>query len=117
LRERIFLRKWLWANQPPVANAGTDAWRDRSFQVFASTIKRDFWKVNRKLALDNMLFSYYPKGITIEQFLISHKIERVIEILVHDELNLTAISYLMHYGSVAHLSAQFKKMTGQTHFS
>jgi len=54
------------------------------------------------------------QGTTIEQFLISHKIEKVKELLVYDELNLTEISYLLHYSSVAHLSAQFKKVTGLT---
>jgi AraC-like DNA-binding protein len=54
------------------------------------------------------------QGITIEQFFISHKIERVKELLVYDQLNLTEIAYLMHYSSVAHLSAQFKKVTGLT---
>jgi AraC-like DNA-binding protein len=58
------------------------------------------------------------QGITIEKFLISHKIERVKELLVYDELNLTEIAYRMHYSSVSHLSAQFKKVTGltPTHF-
>jgi YesN/AraC family two-component response regulator len=54
------------------------------------------------------------QGTTIEKFLISHKIERVKELLVYNELNLTEISYLMHYSSVAHLSSQFKKVTGLT---
>jgi AraC-like DNA-binding protein len=54
------------------------------------------------------------QGTTIEKFIISHKIERVKELLVYDELNLTEIAYLMHYSSVAHLSAQFKKITGLT---
>ncbi|MDP3929795.1 MAG: helix-turn-helix domain-containing protein [Bacteroidia bacterium] len=52
------------------------------------------------------------KGITIQQFIIIHKIERVKELLLYDELNLTEIAYLMHYSSVAHLSNQFKKITG-----
>jgi len=58
------------------------------------------------------------QGTTIEKFFISHKIERVKELLVYNELNLTEIAYLMHYSSVAHLSAQFKKITGltPTHF-
>lgn len=58
------------------------------------------------------------QGITIEKFIIAHKIERVKELLVYNELNLTAIAYQMHYSSVAHLSAQFKKVTGltPTHF-
>jgi len=54
------------------------------------------------------------QGTTIEKFLINHKIERVKELLVYNELNLTEIAYLMHYSSVAHLSAQFKKITGLT---
>ncbi len=54
------------------------------------------------------------KGITIEQYLISHKIERVKELLVYDELSLTAIAHKLHYSSVGHLSSQFKKVTGLT---
>jgi AraC-like DNA-binding protein len=54
------------------------------------------------------------KGITIEHFIILHKIERVKELLMYDELNLTEISYKMNYSSVAHLSNQFKKVTGLT---
>lgn len=52
------------------------------------------------------------KGITIQQFIIIHKIERVKELLLYDELSLTEISYRLHYSSVAHLSNQFKKVTG-----
>jgi len=54
------------------------------------------------------------KGITIEKYIIEHKIERVKELLLYNELNLTEISYLMNYSSVAHLSNQFKKVTGLT---
>lgn len=54
------------------------------------------------------------KGITIEQFIIAHKIERVKELLLYDELNLTQISYILNYSSVGHLSRQFKKVTGLT---
>ncbi len=53
-------------------------------------------------------------GITIEHFIIAHKIERVKELLLYDELNLSEISYLLNYSSVAHLSNQFKKVTGLT---
>lgn len=52
------------------------------------------------------------KGITIQQFIIMHKIEKVKELLLYDELNLSEISYKLHYSSVAHLSNQFKKVTG-----
>ncbi|MCD6115461.1 helix-turn-helix transcriptional regulator [bacterium] len=51
-------------------------------------------------------------GITIQQFIINHKIEKVKELLLYNELNLTEISYKLHYSSVAHLSNQFKKVTG-----
>jgi len=54
------------------------------------------------------------KGITIEQFYLTHKIEKVKELLVYDELNLTEIAFKLNYSSVAHLSNQFKKMTGLT---
>jgi AraC-like DNA-binding protein len=53
-------------------------------------------------------------SITIEKYIIAHKIERIKELLLHDEMSLTAISYLMNYSSLAHLSAQFKKLTGLT---
>jgi len=58
------------------------------------------------------------KGITIEKFYLTHKIEKVKELIVYDELNLSEISWKMHYSSVAHLSNQFKKYTGltPTHF-
>jgi YesN/AraC family two-component response regulator len=54
------------------------------------------------------------QGTTIEHFLILHKIERVKELLVYDELNITEIAWKMGYSSVAHLSNQFKKLTGLT---
>ena len=58
------------------------------------------------------------QGITIEQFLIQLKIERIKELIIYDELNITQISFKMNYSSVAHLSNQFKKVTGlsPTHF-
>lgn len=52
------------------------------------------------------------KGITIQHFIIMHKIERVKELLLYDELTLTEIAYLLNYSSIAHLSNQFKKITG-----
>ena len=58
------------------------------------------------------------KGTTIEKFYLNHKIEKVKELIVYDELNLTEIAFKLHYSSVAHLSNQFKKYTGltPTHF-
>jgi AraC-like DNA-binding protein len=73
--------------------------------------------ISEKLGLEythiSKIFSEV-KGITIEQFIIAHKIERVKELLLYDELNLTQISYMMNYSSVSHLSKQFKKVTGLT---
>jgi AraC-like DNA-binding protein len=58
------------------------------------------------------------QGITIEHFIINHKIERIKELIIYDELNITEIAWKMNYSSVAHLSNQFKKVTGlsPTHF-
>jgi AraC-like DNA-binding protein len=58
------------------------------------------------------------KGITIQQFIILHKIERIKELIIYDEFNITEIAWKMNYSSVAHLSNQFKKITGfsPTHF-
>lgn len=54
------------------------------------------------------------QGTTIESFIIHHKIERVKELILYNEYNLTEIAWKMHYSSVAHLSNQFKKITGLT---
>ncbi len=54
------------------------------------------------------------KGITIQQYIILHKIEKVKELILYDELSLSEISYKLHYSSPAHLSNQFKKVTGLT---
>lgn len=59
------------------------------------------------------LFSI-SQGTTIEKFYISHRVERIKELLLYDELNITEIARLMHYSSVAHMSNQFKKLTGLT---
>jgi AraC-like DNA-binding protein len=71
--------------------------------------------ISEKLQLDYTylanIFSEV-KGITIQQFIIINKIERVKELLLYDEHNLTEIAFKLHYSSVAHLSNQFKKVTG-----
>jgi AraC-like DNA-binding protein len=54
------------------------------------------------------------EATTIEHYIILHKIERVKELIIYDELNLTEIAFKLHYSSVAHLSHQFKKVTGLT---
>jgi AraC-like DNA-binding protein len=70
-------------------------------------------KLNYDYTYLSNLFSEV-KGTTIQQFIIVHKIEKVKEFLLYDELSLTEIAYKMHYSSVAHLSNQFKKITGIT---
>lgn len=73
--------------------------------------------ISEKLNLDYTYISNCfsdVKGITIQQYIILHKIEKVKELLLYDELNLTEISYRLNYSSVAHLSNQFKKITGLT---
>ena len=52
------------------------------------------------------------QGTTIEQFIILHKVERIKELIIYDELNISEISWKMNYSSVSHLSHQFKKVTG-----
>lgn len=54
------------------------------------------------------------QGVTIEQYVIANKIRRVKELICDNDLNLTQISWKLHYSSVAHLSTQFKKVTGIT---
>lgn len=71
--------------------------------------------ISEKLAYDYTYLSNMfseVKGITIQQFIIAHKIERIKELIIYDELNISEIAWKMHYSSAAHLSNQFKKMTG-----
>ena len=73
--------------------------------------------ISKKLNLDYTYLSNIfseVKGITIQQFIILHKIEKVKEMLLYDEFSLTEISYKLNYSSVAALSNQFKKITGLT---
>jgi len=77
------------------------------FSVFLSKkLGRDYHKLST-------LFSQ-NKGITIEKFIALHKIERAKELITYNELSLSEISYRLHYSSVAHLSHQFKQVTGFT---
>ncbi len=68
-------------------------------------------KLNHDYTYMANLFSEV-QGTTIEQFIIAHKIERIKELIIYGELNITEIAWKMNYSSVAHLSNQFKKMTG-----
>lgn len=68
-------------------------------------------KLNHDYTYMANLFSEI-QGITIEQFIISHKVERIKELIFYNELNITEIAWKLNYSSVAHLSNQFKKVTG-----
>ena len=73
--------------------------------------------IAEKLKLDYTYLSNIfseVKGITIQQFIIIHKVERIKEFIIYDELNISEIAWKMNYSSVAHLSNQFKKVTGLT---
>jgi len=70
-------------------------------------------RLNHNYTYLSNLFSEI-RGTSIENFYLSNKIERAKELLIYDELNLTEIAYKLQYSSVAHLSNQFKKMTGLT---
>ena len=78
-----------------------------NFSVFLSE------KLNHDYTYLANLFSEV-QGTTIEQFIISHKIERIKELIIYGELNITEIAWRMNNSSVAHLSNQFKKVTGLT---
>lgn len=73
--------------------------------------------ISQKLNHDyNYLSSLFSEiqGTTIDRFIIAHKVERIKELLMYDELSIKEISYKLNYSSVAHLSNQFKKITGLT---
>jgi AraC-like DNA-binding protein len=86
-----------YTDEPPALN----------FSCFLSEkLDKDYTKLSE-------IFSQ-TKGITIEKFIILHKVERIKELIIYDELNITEIADKLHYSSVAHLSNQFKKVTGLT---
>jgi YesN/AraC family two-component response regulator len=86
-----------YSDQPPVLN-------------FSSYLSE---KLNYDYNYLSNLFSEV-KGTTIEHYIIAHKIERAKELLIYNELTLTEIAEKLHYSNVAHLSNQFKKVTGLT---
>ncbi len=85
----------------------TDEFIKVNFSVYLSE------KLNHDYTYLSNLFSEV-QGTTIEQFIISHKIERIKELIIYGELNITEIAWKMNYSSVSHLSNQFKKVTGLT---
>jgi len=86
-----------YTDEPPVLN----------FSAYLSE------KLNYDYNYLSNLFSEV-KGTTIEHFIIAHKIEKAKELLIYDQLTLTEIAEKLHYSNVAHLSNQFKKVTGLT---
>lgn len=85
----------------------TDELPRENFSAYLSS------KMNMNYQKLSDLFSK-TKGITIEHFIILHKIERIKELIIYDKLSLSEISFKMHYSSTSHLSNQFKKVTGLT---
>ncbi|MDB5004713.1 MAG: transcriptional regulator, AraC family [Mucilaginibacter sp.] len=83
-----------------------------------TALKTNFsYYLSKKLSLDyTYLANVFSEGqgITIEHYIISNKIRKVKELICYNELNLTEISWKLNYSSVAHLSTQFKKVTGVT---
>ncbi|WP_255563539.1 helix-turn-helix domain-containing protein [Mucilaginibacter rivuli] len=81
-------------------------------------IKTNFsYHLSKKLNLDYTYMANVfseTQGITIEQFIIQNRIQKVKQLICHNDLNLTEISWQLHFSSVAHLSTQFKKVTGIT---
>ena len=84
--------------------------KDKQHQNFSEILSRALHKDYSYLS---SLFSEV-EGITIEKYLINQKIEKVKELVIYDELTLSEIAYKLDYSSVAHLSNQFKKVTGLT---
>ena len=83
----------------------------------------DLPKINFSLYISQQLNCNYTylsnlfskiEGTTLEHFILLHKIERVKDLILYDELNLTEIAWKLNYSGVAHLSYQFKKITGLT---
>ena len=85
----------------------SDEFPDINFSAFLSK------KMNQDYNKMAELFSK-TKGVTIEHFIILHKVERIKELIIYNDLNLNEISYKMNYSSAAHLSKQFKQITGLT---
>lgn len=70
-------------------------------------------RVGKDYSYLSSLFSS-TEGVTIEKYIILQRVERVKELLIYDELNLSEIAFKTGYSSVQHLSSQFKKVTGST---
>ena len=86
-------------------------WKDNNIKINLSDYLSE--KMNQDYAYLTSLFSE-TEGTTIEKYFIANKIERVKELLAYDNLSLSEIAHMLNYSSVAHLSSQFKKITGVT---
>ncbi len=84
-----------------------DGQMNQNYSVYLSS------KLNKEYNYLSHLFSEV-EGTTIEKYIINQKIERVKELLVYNELTLSEIADSLGYSSVAHLSGQFRKVTGLT---
>lgn len=85
----------------------SDGQKDQNYSEYIAS------KLNKEYNYLSHLFSEV-EGTTIEKYIINQKIERVKELLVYNELTLSEIAYSLGYSSVAHLSGQFRKVTGLT---
>lgn len=83
---------------------------DDNLHTFSAILSE---RLHRDYSYLSSLFSEV-EGTTIEKYIINQKIEKVKELIIYDQLNLSEIAYKLGYSSVAHLSAQFKKVTGLT---
>jgi AraC-like DNA-binding protein len=89
-----------------IVHHSDDQPREKYSELIAAQLHYDYSYLSK-------LFSEV-EGVTIEHYIIHQKIEKIKEYIVYDELTLNEISYRMGYSSVAHLSNQFKKVTGMT---
>jgi AraC-like DNA-binding protein len=89
-----------------IVHYGQDEHNLKHSEYLSGELHQDYSSLSR-------LFSQV-EGITIEQYIITQKIERARELLIYDELSLSEIADLLNYSSVAHMSSQFKKVTGMT---
>ena len=92
--------------KPPISGEFEGPERVKLSQFLADRLFHDYTHLSN-------LFSSV-EGVTIEQYFINQRIEKVKELIVYDEMSLTEIAYQLGFSSLAHLSRQFRKVTGQT---
>ena len=129
-QNRLFVQKLHSVGFELIDNHQT-AFIEKIKQLIVQKARNEVDSKERKWKLSKYITQYVPneytylsslfseiEGRTIENYFIEQRIEKVKELLVYDQLNLSEIAFQMDYSSVAHLSAQFKKITGltPTHF-